>query len=95
MHVCPCAHHARGHTNNPTIFTASNQFVRNVMPFTVKLETFCKHPNFTFTFIFIQAFPEQQTNQELVSFWKSEVVTMFTKSNNMFHKVKKMQNIQC
>jgi len=49
----------------------------------------------TFTFIFIKAFPKQQINQELVPFWKSEVVTMFTKSNNMLHKVKKMQKIQC
>jgi hypothetical protein len=93
-----CVHvptHARGHTHNPTTLTATNQFVRNVMPFTVKLETFCKHPNFTYTFTFIKAFPEQQINQELVSFWKLEVVTMFNKSNNMLNKVKKKHNIQC
>jgi hypothetical protein len=87
---------AHEYTHNPTTITATNQFVWNVMPLVVKLQTFCKHPNFTFTFIFIKAFPEQQINQELVSFWKSEVFTMLTKFNNRLHKVKKMQKkIQC
>ena len=87
-----CVHvstHAHEYTHNPTTFTATNQFVWNVLPFMVKLQTFCKHPNFTFTFIFIKVFNEQQINQELVSFWKSELVTMFIKFNNMLHKVKK------
>jgi len=75
--------HAHEYTHNPTTFTATKQFVWNVIPFMVKLQTFCKHPNFTFNFIFRKALPEQQIIQELVPFWKLEVVTMFTKFNDV------------
>jgi len=77
--------HAHEYTHNPTTFIATKQFVWNMMPLMVKLQTFRKHPNFTFTFIFIITFPEQRINQEFVSFWKYEVFTMFTKLNNMLH----------
>jgi hypothetical protein len=63
--MCMCVYvltHAHKHTHNPITFTATNQFLWNVMSFMVKLQTFCKHPNFTL--------PEQQINQEPVSFWK-------------------------
>ena len=62
--------HAQEYTHNPIAFIPTNQFLQNVMPFMVKPVTFWKHPNVTFTFIFIKAFPEQQINQELVSVWK-------------------------
>lgn len=55
--------HTHKYSHNPRTPIATTHFLWNVIPFTVKLQTFWRHLNFTFICTFIKAFLEQDKSK--------------------------------